>query len=171
MRELELNHGVVTLIDDDDYENIKAYRWYIKPFHGVARAYVFRKTARSEHPFRKQSSIQLHRQIMGLTIGDSRIVDHINGNSLDNRKCNLRIGTRQQNNWSARLRCDSSTGYKGVHFKKQKQKYQAYIRHNGRVKHLGFYTLKEEAAEAYNNKAKELFGAFAYLNTIEEKQT
>jgi len=95
-------------------------------------------------------------------------VDHINGNGLDNRICNLRICTRSQNQINKGLQKNNTTGYKGVSFIKKHRKYRATIRINGKSMYLGEFESAKGAAFAYDNKAKELFGNFAKLNFVEE---
>jgi hypothetical protein len=105
----------------------------------------------------------MHHMIMGT----SSTIDHINTDSLDNRKGNLRPATRQQNSANARKQIRKSgkpctSKYKGVSF--TQGKFRAVIRCSGKTYQLGCYTNEEEAASAYNAKAKELFGEYAYLN-------
>ena len=102
----------------------------------------------------------LHRLL--LSPPDGYEVDHINGNSLDNRRCNLRLCTRQQNNGNQRPRRHSSI-YKGVYWNKEHQKWQAKITVNYRNIDLGRYKDEEAAAEAYAKAARRHFGEFACL--------
>ena len=88
------------------------------------------------------------------------IIDHINGNTLDNRKVNLRIATRQQNNANRIVK--NTLGYRGVRI--NGNRYGAQIKFNGELIWLGTFDTKEEAAIAYDKKAVELFGEFAVLN-------
>lgn len=90
-------------------------------------------------------------------------VDHINGNGLDNRRKNLRLVTSQQNNFNRR---PVNSKYKGVAFHKRCNLWEAKICINQKRMCLGFFKTAQEAARAYNLKAKELFGEFAYLNTF-----
>ena len=95
-------------------------------------------------------------------------VDHINGNPLDNRKSNLRICTNAENQRNRGVNKNNTSGYKGVCWAKQNKKWKARIKHNGKLIHLGYYKDKEEAARAYDKKAKELHGEYAYLNFPDE---
>lgn len=111
----------------------------------------------------KRKTVYLHREIMGAT--DSQVVDHINGNKLDNRKSNLRLCTRIQNSYNRQP--TQKTGVKGVHYERNRagfKKWRAYINSDGARKHLGYYGTKAEAISVYNEKAKELHGDFARLN-------
>ena len=96
-------------------------------------------------------------------------VDHINGNPLDNRKCNLRVVSHQQNCFNRKLSKNNSTGYKGVSLYKPNGKFKAYIKVNYKQIVLGYYDTAEEAAEAYNKAAIEYFGEYARLNVIKDQ--
>lgn len=89
------------------------------------------------------------------------MVDHINGNKLDNRKSNLRICTDAEN---ARNSSKKSGNFKGVQWRSDKHKFRARIMDNGKEIFIGYFTNEIEAAKAYDTKAKELFGEFARLN-------
>lgn len=91
-------------------------------------------------------------------------VDHINGDTLDNRRSNLRLCTVSGNNHNRMKSKNNTSGYKGVSWLKQNQKWRAYIKVNSKDKHLGCYLDKEDAARAYDKAAKEYFGEFARLN-------
>jgi hypothetical protein len=95
-------------------------------------------------------------------------VDHIDRNPLNNSKNNLRVCTKDENNRNTVRARFNGIKYKGVTFAYQDKKdsYKSYIYHNGMHYNLGLYATQEEAAMAYNQKAKELFGEFAYQNKI-----
>ena len=90
-------------------------------------------------------------------------IDHINGNGLDYRKCNLRVCTHQQNLQNQRIQKGVSK-FKGVCWHKASQKWMAKIKHNYKTIYLGVFNNEIDAAKSYNKKAKELFGEFARLN-------
>ena len=120
----------------------------------------------------------MHRQIMELTFGDSICVDHINGNCLDNRKSNLRICSRNENNHNMRISKRNKSGAKGVfhlHIEYETKKgisrkdyWRASIMVNKKNIYLGcFPDTKEgfkQAKKAYNDAAQKYYGEFAYLN-------
>ena len=81
-------------------------------------------------------------------------IDHINGNKLDNRIDNLRAATRQKNAKNQKLRSDNKSGVPGVFFNKQRQKWHAYIKADGKRKHLGYFDKFEDAVAA--RKAAEI---------------
>ena len=106
----------------------------------------------------------LHR----LLCATENCVDHINGDSLDNRKSNLRAATLSQNQGNRRLNDNSTSGYKGVNWHKASRKYRARITINGKEKYLGIYATAQQAALAYNKAALAAFGSFAQLNSVDE---
>jgi hypothetical protein len=98
-------------------------------------------------------------------IEDTNVIDHIDRNRANNHIKNLRQCTQRQNTYNNKSNKGNSK-YKGVSWHKQRNKWGAYIHYNYRKIHLGYYTIEKEAAMAYNKKAKELFGKFAYLNEV-----
>ena len=114
----------------------------------------------------KHKGYIMHREIMHAKKGE--YVDHINGNKNDNRKENLRIVTNQQNACNQGIRSNNTSGYKGVTWSKNKNKWNAQITTNYKRKSLGYFDCKHKAAQAYNNRAVELHGKFAKLNVIKE---
>ena len=94
---------------------------------------------------------------------EDKVVDHIDGNGLNNSKSNLRVVTRQQNNHNTALRKDSSTGVKGV--RRNGNSYVAEIRVNGQRKYLGSFVTLESADAAYKRAADKYFGEYALHNS------
>jgi hypothetical protein len=90
--------------------------------------------------------------------------DHINHNGLDNRRCNLRLCTHQQNCFNKKPKPGCTNKYKGVYRSHESKKWRAEIRRNGRKIHIGHFDYEQDAAIAYDDYAIELFGEFAYLN-------
>jgi len=151
IRFIPLTKGKVAIVDVEDYEWLSQHKW-----HAVKtgdRFYAYRS--------KNKRSLSMHRVIMGEPKG--MVVDHIDGNSLNNRRSNLRICTVAQNlqnrRWTGGL-----SRYKGVCFVKRLNKWQAEITFNGRRMHIGCFDNEIDAAKAYDRKAAELFGEFAYLN-------
>ena len=147
-------HKIPFQIDDEDYEFVKGYTWYCDS-NGYIRATVNQKT------------VLLHRLIMNAPKGME--IDHVNGDKVDDRKSNLRICTHQQNVHNTKPTLNPRTScYKGVCWHKTTKKWQAYINFHRKKKYLGLFATEEESALAYNAKAEELFGEFAWLNVITE---
>lgn len=94
-------------------------------------------------------------------------IDHINGSTTDNRFCNLRDVTNQQNQFNSISKTGSSK-FKGIFWNTDRKVWSSQIKINGKYKYLGKFDKEEDAALAYNNAALELFGEYAKLNKIEE---
>lgn len=155
-KHIPLSQGKLALIDDDDFETHGQVKWHAMN-HG-RRTYAVRNVRVGLH----SKAIYLHRQIMNAPKGMD--VDHINGDTLDNRKCNLRICTRSENLRNRPKDPDNTSGYKGVHWSKKYNKWQSKIVLQRKTIHLGFFDDPIEAARAYDAKAKEIHGEFAFLN-------
>lgn len=156
IRYIALTKGRFAIVDAADYEWLNQYTW--QAAYNGTKFYATTKKGRG-------GNIWMHRLIMNAPKG--MVVDHINGNGLDNRRCNLRICTRQQNAYNSR-RCRGTSQYKGVHFEKATGGWRATITCKGEHFNLGLFDDEVEAARAYDCKAIELFGEFAYLNFPEE---
>lgn len=147
------NH--IVNFDQEDYPLICAFSWC------CTRGYAYARRVRTSL-LTKTQYVYMHRLIMNAKPGEQ--VDHINRNRLDNRKSNLRLCTHQENNYNRSLK--GKCGYRGVRWRKDRDKWEARISVNGRTKHLGYYTCSLDAAKAYNNAALDLRGEFAVLNPL-----
>jgi hypothetical protein len=157
MKFIKLTQGKETIVDDEDYENLNQWKWH---YHNQGYA---KRTLKKKN---KTTKIYMHRFIMNLN--SNLTIDHINGNGLDNRKCNLRIANKSENSMNSNKQTKlTSSIYKGVTWHKQCKKWVAQIGHKRKHYSLGLYLTEKEAALAYNKKAKELFGEFALLNKVE----
>lgn len=130
------------------------------------RWYVFRRRGKTnQHVIttdRLHRTHYLHRVLMN---PGNLMVDHINGDGLDNRRVNLRLATNAENQRNRRLNRNSTSGFKGVTASGNVlNPWAAHIRHVGRRHHLGLFPTREEAARAYDEAARRLFGAFALPN-------
>lgn len=107
----------------------------------------------------------LHREILARMLGRELLtteeVDHINGNGLDNRRENLRLANRAQQNRNTRMKRNNTSGFKGVSYHKPNNRWCAYITVNSKTVYLGSFLTPEEAHEAYCKKATEVYGEFA----------
>lgn len=158
MREILLTRGQVAITDDVDFETLSLWKWYLSP-----EGYACRTGRKSEGVYKQR--FYLHRQVMGVT--DSLIeVDHVNGNRLDNRRCNLRLCSKIENRRNKLLQVNSTSGYKGVSFRNATGKWQAKLKNLNKWICLGDFDTKEQAAIAYNEAALTHFGEFAHLNEV-----
>ena len=157
---IALTKGQVATIDACEYERAMKLLWaaaYRKSINGY---YAAAWTKLSDGT-RKQ--IFMHHFVVG---SDMDHVDHHDGNGLNNTRENLRPCTHSQNHANAPLRADNTSGYKGVSWSKHLGKWEAYVTANQKKRNLGYFSVKEDAARAYNAAALELFGEFAKLNHV-----
>lgn len=156
-REIPLSRGMVSLVDEADFEALNAYRWLANGPHSNGKFYAHR----FERIGGSRSNIYMHRQIMQPGVG--RVVDHINGDPLDNRRANLRVSS-QAFNAVNRDGVLSATGFRGVFIDWQRRCFLASLSIEGQQQHIGRYENAREAAEAYDAAARERHGEFARLN-------
>lgn len=156
MAELKLrNSDKVAVVDDEDYERLSAYKWYVTPNGSVHRCYV---------DLYRTRNVSLANEVMRQF---GVIFDHTDINSLNNCKSNLRIATFQQNSFNKKKFKNKTSKYKGVSFHKRDKVWGAHICINRNLIYLGTFKCEIEAAKAYNKKATELFKEFACLNTFD----
>ncbi|QGQ97073.1 hypothetical protein EHS13_20360 [Paenibacillus psychroresistens] len=108
----------------------------------------------------------MHHRVMGTSVIKNCEMDHINGDRSDNRKQNLRLATRQQNANNNGKIANGSSRHKGVSWDKERKKWRAKITIKSKKKSIGRFENESDAALAYNEYAKEVFGEFARLNVI-----
>lgn len=159
--ELNGSAGLTTTIDEEDWEKIKDYKWYSKLIPRYRGKYHAMAGATNEYG--RPTTVSLHRIIMDAPKGKQ--VDHINGDSLDNRKENLRICTPSQNRANQRAPSRNKHGYMGV--AKIGPSYYGRVTCRGKTHNMGPYETAKEAARAYDRKKLEKFGAFAKTNGLE----
>ena len=155
---IKLTQNKYAIVDDEDFKSLSKYKWYV-----AKRGYGF-YAQRHIIIDKKHINQQMHRVI--LNAKKNKEVDHVNGNTLDNRKSNLRIVSRSQNEWNRDKQKNNSTGYKGITYVKRDKLFIARIRVYGKLIYLGGFKDKKRAAEAYNKGAKQYHGKFARLNKI-----
>jgi len=159
MRCILLSDGQLALVDDEDYEELNKHKWF--PKKGAHTVYTHRHNGTGA----TRTSVAMHRQI--LNAAPRQDCDHINGDGLDNRRANLRVCTRTQNQWNSRPRGKTSL-YKGVCWNKARRKWIAQINTIGYTQHIGIFNNEIDAARAFDIKALEGHGEFARLNFPEE---
>lgn len=161
MRHIKLSQGKVARVSPADFEALNKYTWHCyKSTNG--KYYAARNNPR-KHKDGKYL-IKMHRQVLGLKKHDKKTVDHINGDTLDNRRSNLRVATNQQNCFNRGPQSNNSSGYKGVYKHSQYDKWVAQIKKGDTRVHLGVYSTAQDAARAYDRAAIELHGEHGRLN-------
>lgn len=148
--------GKPILVDDSDFAELSKSRWY------VSLGYAVRGT-KAEHTKNGGTTERMHRIILGLAAGgkDPRMVDHINGDRLDNRRENLRICSNAENGRNRGAQRNNSSGLKGVMWHPQSRKWRARLHADGRSFSLGLHETPELAHQAYAEACKRLHGEFA----------
>lgn len=152
MKSIALRGGKYALLDDEDFDKLKQYKWHLN-VHGYCFRFVWIDGRRV--------SILMHREILGLKVGEMVMVDHVNSNRCDNRKENIRVCSRSQNAGNQRLSSNNTSGIKGVSWDKKSKKWRASIRFGNKNYHLGFFANKEDAGKAYEKEAVKRHGEFA----------
>lgn len=157
MKKVPLTNGGFAQVDDADFDRVVALgHWWKRTNDGYAGAKLTRGRGARE--------VLMHRFI--LEPPSNLVIDHINFDTLDNRRKNLRLCTRAQNNQHVKRKVHNTSGFKGVSWNEEKRKFAAYINANGHRKRLGYFPTAHEAASAYNDAAVQLHGEFASLNPL-----
>jgi len=145
---------VLVMVDDCDYEFLNQYYWQVDKTNAVAT-----------HKNGDKNRTLIHRLIMA---APSHLeIDHIDGNRLNNQRSNLRLCNSSQNKCNRGPRKDNKSGYKGVSWHKQRNKWTVRIKSPyGKYLSLGLYHNIKEAALAYNKAAIKYHGEFAFINKL-----
>lgn len=157
MIEIPLTQGKVALIDDEDYELVSRYKWCTHKRWNTHYAI----TTNIRKPDGRYTSLYMHRLILGLSDPRTK-ADHINGDGLDNQRKNIRVATHAQNMANSRIRSVNTSGFKGV--TRNGRGWSAQISVDGITRYIATFATPQEAALAYDKKAREVYGEFARLN-------
>jgi hypothetical protein len=157
MKKIPLTQGKAAIVDDENFSGLSAFRWRAQK-SSSGKYYA----CRSENWKRgKRPTTHMHREVLRPKDGEQ--VDHINGDTLDNRRENLRICGQLQNSYNRTSQKNNTSGFKGV--SELRGKFVAYIAYNGKQRHIGCFDTAAEAASAYDEAALKFHGEFASLNT------
>ncbi len=146
-------HKLVT-VDDADFKYLNQFNWHVDR-DNAASSYFGSK---------RNKSMLMSRFIMNAP--ENLEVDHIDGNRLNNQRNNLRLATSAQNKMNRGPRRDNKSGYKGVSWHKQQEKWTARIMADDKYQSLGLFNSILDAAKAYNQAATKYHGKFAWLNVV-----
>ena len=158
MKKIPLTKGYFSIVDEEDYYIIIKHKWCVGLFGVDTKCiYALRRGRKGE-----SKTVYMHRQIMNAS-KDCEI-DHINGNGLDNRKCNLRVVSHSQNMYNKRKKMNTSSKFKGVSFDKKSRMWDCRIHENGKQIFLGRFKFEKDAAIIYNQAAKLIAGEYCNSN-------
>jgi len=160
MKQIQLTQGLVTMVDDADFDELSAHKWYAT--RNLTGTFYAKRMAPLANG--KQCSVLMHRQILGAQPGED--VDHRSHDTLDNRRANIRRCTRSQNQANRRKTRGCSSQFKGVYWHTRDRKWVARINIDGKRWALGYFGDELDAARAYNKAALDEWPEFALLNII-----
>lgn len=147
MKEIELSQGMVTMVDDEDFEWLNQWKWYVHKSHNTYYAHRNENTADG-----KRRTVIMHRMLVDLPSG--YVPDHIDGNGLNNQRSNLRAVTVRQNNQNNpnRQKGVKTSKYPGVYSHTQTKKWVARITIDGKMLHIGTFSEEVDAFRAYYDR-------------------
>lgn len=160
MKKIPLTRGKYALVDDEDFDWLNQWKWFADKIGG---SFYSSRSGYSKELKKQTKLIRMHRFILNAKPG--QLVDHADGNTLNNQRNNLRFATKSDNSKNSKVnRKNNSSGYKGI--ERNRKKWQARLTINSKRISLGTYKNKKLAAIAYNKAAKKYYGKFAKLNKI-----
>jgi hypothetical protein len=151
---IPLTLGQKALIDAEDLPLVAPFQWFAKRCRNTY--YAARNLPRRDNGTRPQ--VKMHRAILG--VSDDAVVDHRDGNGLDNRRQNLRHATHSQNAANARRRADNTSGHAGVSWSRTDGKWLVRLGNGGRF-YVGLFTDKKDAVAAYEEAARKRYGEYS----------
>lgn len=159
---IELTRGQYALVDDADFHLVEGKKWYAVWNEPAKTFYAVRTEKRADG---KRRQVYMHR-IITKTTNPKIHVDHRNHKGTDNQRCNLRVCKPSMNHANRKF-VRGKSRFKGVFWDARCNKWFAKIVVNRKPKYLGVQETEEAAALAYNRAAVDVFGEFAFLNSLE----
>jgi AP2 domain/HNH endonuclease len=143
--------GTPFTIDEEDFEFVSSRAWYSNRSRRATYVITVDRPSKDR--------VSLHRLLLDAPEG--RMVDHIDGNGLNNTRGNLRLCSAFENQHNTRLRLNNTSGYKGVDWHRRSGRWRARVRVNHKTHHLGLYDTPEQAAEVARAFREKVHGEFA----------
>ena len=154
MKTILLTKGYSSIVDDSDFSRLLKVKWFARLNRGKVYAAMHQPLVNG-----KSSQLPMHRYLLNPNRIDE--VDHINGDTLDNRRSNLRVCSRLENARNRKISSLNTTGFKGVSFIKHLNKFGAFISVKNKDIFLGSFKTAKEAHKAYCAAAIKYHGSFA----------
>lgn len=155
-REISLSRGLVAIVDDEDYSFLSQFKWHVvwsectNSFY--AETWLYKPVKIRE---------KMHRLLLGLHKRDGKQIDHKNGNTLDNRRENLRVVNHSQNAMNRKLLSKSASGFRGVSYCKKTGKWKSRINLGGKEIWLGRFATIDDARSAAADARIKYYGEYA----------
>lgn len=164
MKTIPLSQGQFSIVDDEDYAELSKHEWFAD-FNKHTNSFYAKRNVKVKN---KSTStiVRMHRIIMRAPKGMH--VDHINHNTIDNRKHNLRIVTNSQNQMNKKKQTNNTSGVTGVGWHSRDKIWRAEISVDGKTKYLGSFILMDKAIEIRKAAEEKYFGKHSYNNSVEK---
>ncbi len=153
--------GMSFVVDDEDFENVSSIPWRLSKYGYVYHRKYIGSAGQNKWRYKW---VTLHNYILGQPI--KGMIDHIDGDKLNNSRANLRISTRQQNTWNSKKSKTNTSGYVGVVWCATTNRWRATIYQDGQHIDLGRFDTPQEAGFVYDQFALQLRGEYARLNML-----
>lgn len=157
---IPLTRGKYALVSSQDRSWVERYNWCVLGEHGYAGRFISKGL-----PVKRMHREVLER-LLGRALSRHELVDHINHDTLDNRRENLRLADNSQNHGNQRLTSRNTSGHKGIFWEADRRKWRTTIRYRGLAIIIGRFEERQEAAWFYDQWAIALHGDYALTNFL-----